>query len=97
MTSAFFRTTYFGVRRKTRSTKMSVVHLSLALAAFVGASRLGVSAFGDEPRFVDNSLLIAPEYPCNWPSPPFPRFAIIHSRTTGPESAYNIDTRYLSP
>lgn len=46
----------------------------------------------DEPRFVDHSLLVAPDYPCTWPSHPFPRFAIIHSRTIGPESAYNIDT-----
>lgn len=45
-----------------------------------------------EPRFVDHSLLIAPELPCTWPSHPFPRFAIIHSRTIGPESTYNIDT-----
>ncbi|MFN8743129.1 MAG: cyclase family protein [Pirellula sp.] len=44
------------------------------------------------PRFVDHSLLIAPEYPCTWPSHPFPRFAIIHSRMIGPESNYNIDT-----
>lgn len=51
----------------------------------------------DEPgpldlRFIDHSLLIAPEYPCTWPSHPFPRFAIIHSRTIGPDSPYNIDT-----
>lgn len=51
----------------------------------------------DEPapvvhRFVDHSLLIAPDYPCTWPSHPFPRFAIIHSRTIGAESAYNVDT-----
>ena len=44
-----------------------------------------------EPRFVDHSLLIAPEYPCTWPSHPFPRFAINHQRRIGPESAYNID------
>lgn len=58
---------------------------------------VGTIAQADEPsqqrsRFIDNSLLIAPEYPCTWPSHPFPRFAIIHSRTIGPESAYNIDT-----
>ena len=41
---------------------------------------------------MDHSLLIAPELPCTWPSHPFPRFAIIHSRTIGPESTYNIDT-----
>ena len=43
-------------------------------------------------RFVDHSLLIAPEFPCTWPSHPFPRFAIIPQRTIGAESAYNIDT-----
>jgi kynurenine formamidase len=41
---------------------------------------------------MDHSLLIAPEYPCTWPSHPFPRFAIVHSRTIGAESNYNIDT-----
>lgn len=92
MTLTCSRSTDYRVRRKTQRTRMSVVQLSLALVAFVGASSLGVIAFGDEPRFVDNSLLIAPEYPCTWPSYPFPRFAIIHSRTIGPESAYNIDT-----
>jgi len=46
----------------------------------------------DEPRFIDHSLLIAPDYPCTWPSYPFPRFSIVHQRTIGPESAYNIDT-----
>lgn len=43
-------------------------------------------------RFVDNSLLIAPEYPCTWPSHPFPRFALVHSRTIGAESTFNVDT-----
>ncbi len=44
-----------------------------------------------EPRFVDHSLLIAPEYPCTWPAYPFPRFQITHERTIGPDSAFNID------
>ncbi|MEX2188497.1 MAG: cyclase family protein [Pirellulales bacterium] len=43
------------------------------------------------PRFVDHSLLVAPEYPCTWPSYPFPRFQITHQRTIGPSSAYNVD------
>jgi len=42
-------------------------------------------------RFVDHSLLVAPEYPCTWPSHPFPRFSIKHERKIGPDSAYNID------
>ncbi len=50
------------------------------------------STSAETSRFVDHSLLVAPEYPCTWPSHPFPRFALIHQRTIGPESAYNIDT-----
>lgn len=42
-------------------------------------------------RFVDHSLLVAPDYPCTWPSHPFPRFQITHERTIGPDSPYNID------
>ncbi len=60
--------------------------------AVILALGLGRNAWSDDPRFVDHSLLIAPEYPCSWPSHPFPRFVIIHSRTIGPASAYNIDT-----
>jgi kynurenine formamidase len=77
----------------TNSTQRawSLINVVLRIAAL---SVLGLSgrAWCDEPRFVDHSLLIAPEYPCTWPSHPFPRFAIIHSRTIGPESTYNIDT-----
>jgi len=63
---------------------------AVLVAVVLGSSR-GVSAWSEEPRFIDHSLLIAPEYPCTWPSHPFPRFALIHQRTIGPESAYNID------
>lgn len=42
-------------------------------------------------EFVDHSLLIAPEYPCTWPTSPFPRFQLTHERTIGPASAYNMD------
>ncbi|MCA9058168.1 MAG: cyclase family protein [Planctomycetaceae bacterium] len=44
-----------------------------------------------ETRFVDHSLLIAPEYPCTWPSSPFPRYQLTHQRTIGPDSPYNVD------
>jgi hypothetical protein len=36
------------------------------------------TAMGEESRFIDNSLLVSPEYPCTWPSYPFPRFQITH-------------------
>src|SRR3954463_14195783 len=42
-------------------------------------------------KFIDNSLLVAPDLPCTWPSYPFPRFQITAQRTIGPDSAYNID------
>ena len=46
-------------------------------------------------RFIDNSLLIAPEYPCTWPAYPFPRFQLNHQRTIGADSPYNIDSIYI--
>ena len=46
-------------------------------------------------RFVDHSLVIAPEYPCTWPTYPFPRFQLNHQRTIGPDSAYNIDSLFI--
>lgn len=42
-------------------------------------------------HFVDNSLLVATEYPCTWPAHPFPRFQITHQRMIGPTSPYNVD------
>ena len=47
---------------------------------------------GREPwrgSFVDLSLLVAPEYPCTWPT--FPRFQINHYERIGPLSPYNSD------
>lgn len=46
----------------------------------------------DSPRFVDLSLIVAPEYPCTWPAAPFPRFRLIHDQSPGPNSPYHIDT-----
>ena len=40
-------------------------------------------------RFVDLSLLVAPDYPCTWPT--FPPFQINHYQKIGPLSAYNSD------
>ncbi|MCX7401072.1 MAG: cyclase family protein [Planctomycetales bacterium] len=42
-------------------------------------------------RFVDCSLLVAPEYPATWPTHPFPRFQLIHEQTIGPNSPFSID------
>ena len=50
-----------------------------------------VVVVAEEPRFIDHSLLVAPEYPCTWPSNPFPRFQIVHQRTIGADSPYNVD------
>src|SRR5947209_20589399 len=41
------------------------------------------------PRFIDLSLLVAPDYPCTWPT--FPPFQINHYRRIGRLSAYNSD------
>lgn len=61
---------------------MSVAHGWPALTSFAD----------DEPRFIDHSLLVAADYPCTWPSYPFPRFQLNHQQVIGPASAYNIDS-----
>lgn len=43
-------------------------------------------------RFLDHSLLVSPDYPCTWPSHPFPRFSIQHQRKIGPDSPYHVDS-----
>jgi kynurenine formamidase len=44
-------------------------------------------------RFADLSLLVAPDYPCTWPT--FPAFQINHYQRIGPLSAYNSDILIL--
>ncbi|MFM8275090.1 MAG: hypothetical protein ACKODX_22540, partial [Gemmata sp.] len=70
--------------------RVSVPRAVLCVAVVAALGNSGDVA-GVEPRFVDHSLLVAPEYPCTWPSYPFPRFAITHQRKIGRESAYNVD------
>ncbi|MCA9179101.1 MAG: cyclase family protein [Planctomycetales bacterium] len=77
---------------RTRLDRRSITATIAFLGMALSSPGPGTKAWADEPRFVDHSLLVAPEYPCTWPSHPFPRFALIHSRTIGPESAYNCDT-----
>src|SRR5438105_2341892 len=43
----------------------------------------------DQSQVVDLSLLVAPDYPCTWPT--WPRFLISHYERIGPLSAYNSD------
>lgn len=68
----------------------SFLKLIVAVAFSINAGSMLCRA-SDEPRFVDHSLLVAPEYPATWPSAPFPRFQITHERTIGPDSSYNVD------
>lgn len=82
------------MRRKWRIVS-SFFFMPTALSLVAG-SLLNTVSVAQPPstssRFVDNSLLIAADYPCTWPSYPFPRFALVHSRSIGAESVYNIDT-----
>ena len=66
---------------------------AIALACAVLSSGSVLSQ--DAPKFIDHSLLIAKEYPCNWPTHPFPKFQIIHQTIVGPASPYNIDSLYV--
>lgn len=76
------------MHRGTRITTLLLLHVLPAVYCL--PTLLPVAA--EQPRFIDCSLLVAPEYPATWPSNPFPRFYIAHERTIGPDSPYNIDT-----
>jgi kynurenine formamidase len=67
---------------------MKILRFTIAaVLSFVGCvDRLDAQ----ETKFVDLSLLVAPNYPCTWPTG-FPVFQISHVKRIGPESAYNID------
>ncbi len=57
----------------------------------IACSLFATATVAEQPTFIDCSLVVAPEYPATWPTAPFPRFQIMHQRTIGPDSAYNID------
>src|ERR1700751_1387843 len=63
--------------------------LALCLTLALSCNLLLPSAEKQEPRpqFLDLSLLVAPEYPCTWPT--FPRFQINPYEPIGPLSPYN--------
>ncbi|MFM8396192.1 MAG: hypothetical protein ACKOAH_00065, partial [Pirellula sp.] len=71
--------------------KKSVSAILLACSLLHGSSSLAQ----DTPKFIDHSLLVAKEYPCNWPTHPFPKFQIVHQSTVGLASPYNIDSLYV--
>src|SRR4051812_21147635 len=88
------RTFTTGNATMTDRDRMTPLRLFLgALLALVVLADTGLAqpARNAAPKFVDHSLLVAPEYPCTWPAFPFPRFQITHQRVIGPDSPYNID------
>ncbi len=69
-----------------------MIRLSCSLLFAYALLLAGASSVeAQETRFVDCSLLVAPEYPATWPTHPFPRFQLIHEQQAGPSSVYNID------
>src|SRR5215471_8754355 len=50
----------------------------IVLATTFGSAAVAMAQEKDESRFLDLSLLVAPEFPCTWPS--WPRFLIHHER-----------------
>lgn len=52
---------------------------------------LAVSVRAEDPRFIDLSLPVAPEYPCTWPEG-FPTFRMEAVARVGRDSDYNVDT-----
>lgn len=83
----------------TALRERSLLAIAAGIILLVGLPRPARSgeatAFGDRTllstpsNFADLSLLIAPEYPCGWPT--FPQYQINHYLRIGPASPYNGD------
>src|SRR5881392_3378488 len=86
-----------GRKRETRFRYTALLALPFVLVGVcavswcVPAQRAGEDK--PQPRFVDLSLLVAPEYPCTWPT--FPRFQINAAERIGPLSPYHSDILIL--
>ena len=75
---------------KSRASLLILFAAWLGLLSTSRQTPPGHSAQVDEAsRFVDLSLLVAPEYPCTWPT--FPVFQINHYQRIGRLSPYNAD------
>jgi kynurenine formamidase len=57
--------------------------------ADTGTRPVGTPSTEGTSRILDLSLLVAPEYPCTWPT--FPPFQINHYQRIGPINVYNSD------
>jgi kynurenine formamidase len=75
---------------KIRQLALSFVS-GLAAIGFLSISAQAQSNSG--PQFVDLSLLVAPGYPCNWPT--FPRFQMSAEERIGPLSPYHSDVLFI--
>lgn len=71
------------------SRRSFLVSATATTVTSLAATRPALCADDEASRFVDLSLLVAPEYPCTWPT--FPAFQINHYQKIGPRSAYNSD------
>jgi kynurenine formamidase len=85
-------TTHSSFGRVSQHSSRLQRHLCLSMViCSVFSCVLTAQENSDSVRFVDCSLLVAPEYPATWPAHPFPRFQLIHEQSIGPDSPYNID------
>src|SRR6266851_3981994 len=82
---------------KMKSQAGALGLVALGVLAVLAASSQPPAQGPDQPKadatFVDLSLLVAPEYPCTWPS--FPRFQINPAQRIGTLSPYNTDTLFI--
>ena len=75
-------------RRSIRCAALLFVPAAVFLAG-TDSPPPAAAAAKDAGRFLDLSLLVAPEYPCTWPT--FPPFQLNPYQRIGPLSAYNSD------
>lgn len=75
------------------SASLRVRLVCSAFCAMAATPGLALAGDSDAPRFHDLSLLVAPEYPCNWPT--WPKFFLAPTERIGPLGPYNSETYLL--
>ena len=65
-------------QERQRAKRNTIYYFLLPTACWLLQGLPSPGTFADESKFIDCSLLVAPDYPSTWPSNPFPRFLSIN-------------------